>query len=302
VSYVAGKRHLYKLTQQKLEIIRDFTVLGDTSMYIRDVDFADTSNGFVLVGSIYIGGSSLLYRTQNGGLDWILDTSYFGSSLYRSINQIQILKDGTYVLFDGYYESAVLRSNDKGKTWHLWLNSMIAHYFQLYECENGPKYLIGLPGDGFSSYSFRIDDTLWNALGHKQFYHGCVNAGNKCIRVYRNGSRDRETDFIKKQQDTLFKVCLNQLAGNRKTSPRKQIELFPNPAFGEWTIKLESYQDGNNYTLEILDIFGREIIHFPLNNRELIIEKNSLMKAASYIVRVMDANRTIQFSQILVVF
>jgi hypothetical protein len=81
-----------------------------------------------------------------------------------------------------------------------------------------------------------------------------------------------------------------------------KIELFPNPAFGEWAIKLESYQDGNNFTVEILDIFGREIIHFPLNNRELIIEKNSLMNAGSYIVRVMDANRATQFSQILVVY
>jgi len=81
-----------------------------------------------------------------------------------------------------------------------------------------------------------------------------------------------------------------------------KIELFPNPAFGEWAIKLESYQDGNNFTVEILDIFGREIIHFPLNNRELFIEKNSLMNAGSYIVRVMDANRVTQFSQILVVY
>lgn len=301
VSYVAGKRHLYKWNEKNLELIKDFTVLGDSSFYIRDVDFIDSNTGYVVVGSIYIGNDSKLYFTQNGGVDWDLDTSYYSASLHKSINQMQVLKDGTLVLFDGYYESSVLRSTDGGKSWKLWLNSLIAHYFQLFECENGVRYLMGLPGDGFSSYSFRVEDTLWSKTDLKNYFNGCFTFGNTCIRVLRDGARDRETDFIQKQQDTLAKVCLKKVE-LRKISPKKQIELFPNPAIGEWTIKLESFQEPNNFTLEILDIFGKVVFTFPIKERELIIEKNRLMKAGSYIVRVIDANKAIQFSQILVVY
>lgn len=300
LSYVAGKRHLYKWNQNSLELIKDFTVLGDSTFYIRDVDFIDSNTGFVVVGSIYIGGESKLYFTQNAGKNWSLDTSYYAASLHKSINQMQVLKDGTLVLFDGYYESAVLRSTDGGKSWKLWLNSLIAHYFQLFECDNGVWYLIGLPGDGFSSYSFKVDDTLWNKSDIKSYYNGCVAFGNACVRVLRDGERDRETDFIRKQQDTLAKRCMMKVE-LLKISHKNQIHIFPNPATDEWTVKINSSLELQGCNLQIQDFAGRQLFQTSITQSEIQLVKSEKLNTGSYIVGVRDKQGMLLCSQILVV-
>jgi hypothetical protein len=227
IQYIAGKRTLYKNEANTITLIKDFTVTNDTTFYIRDVDFVNDRKGYVLVGSMYIGNLTQLYKTENGGLNWELDTSFYAASERKSINQMQVLDSNTFVLFDGYYTSSLIRSFDGGKTWTKWFESLIAHYFQLHKCSNGTFYLIGLPGDGFSSYSFPIPDSLWNK-NNINFMSGCHNGAPGCIHVYRDGDRDRATDFIAKQIDTLTEVCGNT-TGLFEFIREQKISIYPNP-------------------------------------------------------------------------
>ncbi len=228
LSYIAGKRILYKNQNGVITKVKDFSIPNDSTFYIRDVDFADDQKGYVLFGSMYIGVPSLLYLTTNGGLSFKLDTSYYRTSLHKSINQVQFLDKNTIVLFDGYYESSVIRSFDGGQTWKMWFKSLIAHYFQMYNCNNAKWYLIGVPGDGFSSYSFPIPDSLWNKES-MDFMSGCHNGNPECVRVWRDGDQDRKTDFIAKQIDTLTKLCSKTTSLQPVLTKSKMI-VYPNPA------------------------------------------------------------------------
>ncbi|MCU0441693.1 MAG: T9SS type A sorting domain-containing protein [Bacteroidia bacterium] len=235
-TYIAGKRVLYKQNTSSIIPIKDFTIIGDTTYYIRDVDFVNEQKGYVLVGRMYIGGQTYLYKTLDAGTTWTIDSSYFNASERKSINQMQLLNDSLFVLFDGYYTSSLIRSFDGGETWTMWFESLIAHYFQLHKCDDGRWYLIGLPGDGFSSYSFPIPDSLYSKNNLPSFWSGCHNGAPSCIRVYRDGDRDRATDFIAKQIDTLTKVCGIKTAID-ETIQQRAITVFPNPASSFCVIK-----------------------------------------------------------------
>jgi hypothetical protein len=227
LTYIAGKRNLYANKNNELSMLKNFSVMGDSTIYIRDVDFINEKNGYVLVGSMYIGGSSDLYVTEDGGKNFKLDTSYYSASQHKSINQVQYLDSNTLVLFDGYYDSGLIKSLDGGRTWQPLFYSLIAHYFQLHKCQNGVWYLIGIPGDGFSSFSFPLPDSLWRK-NKFEFMSGCHNGAPYCIRVFRNGITDRATDFIAKQIDTISKIC-----GIKTTlsepSQANEILIYPNP-------------------------------------------------------------------------
>ncbi len=227
LSFIAGKRILYKNQNGSITKLKDFSLPNDSTFYIRDVDFINEQKGYVLLGSMYISNETFLYLTTNGGLSFDLDKSYYKASLYKSINQVQFLDNNTIALFDGYYESSVIRSFDGGKTWERWLNSMVAHYFQLHRCNNTQWYLIGLPGDGFSSYSFPIPVSLWDKSG-LEYTSGCHNGAPNCIRVFREGDQDRKTNFIAKQIDTLTKICGNMTV-IQEPIKEKQISCYPNP-------------------------------------------------------------------------
>lgn len=277
VKYIAGKYVLYKQTNSTILPIRDFSVTGDTTFYIRDVDFINEQKGYVLVGRMYIGGETYLYKTLNGGTTWQLDTSYYQASKHKSINQVQLLDDHTFVLFDGYYESALIRSFDGGQTWKMWFESLIAHYFQLHRCSNTTWYLIGTPGDGFTSYSFPIPDTLWEKEDI-YFMSGCHNGAPDCIRVWRDGDRDRATDFIAKQRDTLSKVCGN-ITGIEQVDEQRVV-YYPNP-FTDY-LYLFGAQDA---AYELYNLFGKCCLQGVINTKEFVLPTSSLPKG-TYILRI----------------
>lgn len=269
LSLIAGKRTLYKNLNGVVSQLKDFSIPNDTTFYIRDVDFVTANKGYVLVGSIYIGNHTQLYKTLDGGVSWELDTSFFPESERKSINQMQILDPNTFVLFDGYYTSSLIRSFDGGQTWTKWFESLIAHYFQMHRCSSGKWYLIGVPGDGFSSYSFPIPDSLWNK-DSTYFMSGCHNSAPGCIRVFRDGDRDRATDFIAKQIDTLTKVCgkATSLTSVFTSTP---IMGYPNPVTDIFTI-----ENAENTFFQLYDLRGQRLLSGSIDSNKYQLSLSNL--------------------------
>lgn len=285
LSFIAGKRILYKNQNGIITQLKDFSLPNDSTFYIRDVDFINEQKGYVLFGSMYIGVPSFLYITNNGGLSFELDTSYYKASLHKSINQVQFLDDNTIVLFDGYYESSLIRSFNGGQTWEMWLNSLIAHYFQLHRCNNSKWYLIGVPGDGFSSYSFPIPDSLWTKNG-LEFMSGCHNGAPGCIRVFRDGDRDRATDFIAKQIDTLTKICGNMTAVQEAVK-ENQILYYPNPTKDVLTIS-----GSMNESFSLTNLTGEKILSGFIDELEYNIHLQELPNGI-YLLRIGNKQQKI---------
>ena len=230
---IASKYTLYALEGNQLKLLKDFKS-ADTNYYIRDVDFLDRNNIWVLIGRNTIGFPTQLFKSADGGENWAIDSSFYNVSEHRSLNQMQVLNKDTLILFDGYYQSDVLRSFDQGKTWHNWISSLIAHYFQLHFCQQKNSYhMIGLPGDAFSSVSFEIPDSVWRNSSNKNWYSGCHNKQPWCHRV-NYGQNIWQVDFIKEHKMYIDSICKNVSTSLLKLGlGSNRILAYPNPAKDE---------------------------------------------------------------------
>lgn len=234
---IAGRHKLYLLTNDTPSLLYDFTVPSDTNLFIRDVDFVDDQKGYVIIGSRYIGNETWLYKTTDGGNTFVPDTSYFSEAIQKSLNQMQIVSNNHFLLFDGYYHSAVLRSVDAGNTWDRWIEDFMAHYFQVHVCANGKWYLNGLEGDGFPSYAMPIPDSLF-ALSRQNPFHNCFTEGGGDCVVLAYNLPYVQGDVLGYFTDTLQQLCGNSTTLKDTEPPYAQIKIWPNP--GNDVMMLES--------------------------------------------------------------
>lgn len=264
---IASKYKIYAQDGARLKILNDFKST-DTNYYIRDVDFIDRNTIWVLIGRNTIGFPTQLYKTADGGENWVIDSSFYNVSEHQSLNQMQVLNKDTLILFDGYYQSDVLRSFDQGKTWHKWISSVIAHYFQLHYCQQKKSYhMIGLPGDAFSSVSFEIPDSVWRKASNNGWYSGCHNKQPWCHRVLY-GQNIWQIDFIKEHQLFIDSICDNK--SNSLLEPyfgsNRYKSIYPNPAKDE--VMIESLK---GETVEIYSLDGRLKAQLVIENSGRIL-------------------------------
>jgi hypothetical protein len=251
LSLHASKYRLYETKSNTTQLLKDFKS-KDTNYYIRDVDFFDENHFLVLIGRKTIGFPTELFVTKDGGQTWALDTSFFSVSEHKSLNQVQVLGGDTLLLFDGYYQSDVLRSFDKGKTWQKWISSIIAHYFQVHYCQKTSRYhMIGLPGDAITSVSFEIPDSIWKTI-NLNWYSGCHNAKPWCHRVLY-GANIWQTDFINAHKMYIDSICeqISTSVPERELGSNRKILAYPNPTKDNVTIP-----SWKNETIECYSIDG----------------------------------------------
>jgi hypothetical protein len=240
------------LEGNQLKLLKDFKT-ADTSFYIRDVDFIDRNTIWVLIGRKTIGFPTQLFKSIDAGNNWVEDSSFYHVSEHRSLNQMQVLNKDTLILFDGYYQSDVLRSFDQGKTWHNWISSLIAHYFQLHYCQQRNSYhMIGLPGDAFNSVSFEIPDSVWRKASNNGWYSGCHNKQPWCHRVLY-GQNIWQIDFIKEHQLYIDSICENKSTSLLEPyfGSNQNKSIYPNPAKDQ--VMIESLK---GETVEIYSLDG----------------------------------------------
>jgi hypothetical protein len=284
IKLIASKFKLYAQDGAQLKLLKDFKST-DTNYYIRDVDFIDRNNIWVLVGRNTIGYPTQLFKSVDGGENWSIDSSFYNVSEHRSLNQMQVLNKDTLILFDGYYQSDVLRSFDQGKTWHNWISSLIAHYFQLHYCQQKNSYhMIGLPGDAFSSVSFEIPDSVWRNASNKNWYSGCHNKQPWCHRV-SYGQNIWQVNFIQEHQLYIDSICENKSTSILEPhfGSNREILIYPNPAQKEVMIE---YLKGETLEIYSLDgiFMGRQVVE---NSGKVLID---FLPSGIYLIRFNQYN------------
>ncbi len=255
-----GRTKVYHNVQDQLTLIRDFAISDQPNYYIRDFDFMDLDSWFVLVGSRYIGAPTQLYRTDDSGNTWQLITpvmpvtSTLTDDTADSINQIQIINHRIY-LFDNYYQSRVVYSDDDGLNWTLWFGSMWSHWYQIYTC-NDSLYIHGLPGDGFRAYMTQIPDSYMNASNIQTVVPigGCHNGNTSgCYYAPANISTPDIYSHFKNLFETS--ICPNLGVGN---IVKEKIELVPNPTEG-W-VEVKGIDLSKPMQVEVFDALGQKVL------------------------------------------
>ncbi|MFT3796687.1 T9SS type A sorting domain-containing protein [Flavobacterium sp.] len=252
---VAGRHKLYLESQNNLSLLYDFTQPDEPDYYIRDFDFIDNQHWYVLVGSRYIGHPTQLYETVNAGADWqpILPESFTVPETLNgkaeSINQIQVL-DGRIYLFNGYYISNLLYSDDFGQTWVYWFQSVIAHYYQMYRCGDA-LYLHGLAGDAFQPYLFEIPQSLLPQQNVTNFYSGCHNLSPHC---YYPPSNSTVPEIVAYFDTVIDGVCSLGISDGAK--PIAGLVANPVQDFFEMVSEVPILK------MEVYNLFGQSVAHF----------------------------------------
>lgn len=258
---VAGRYKLYLKTDTGLVLIHDFST-NNANNYIRDFDVIRPDLWYALIGSRYIGDLTTLYKSNDQGITWAVDTNYFtaiDSSIlqtnigfdpfnpqyYNSINQVQKIGTDTILLFLGYYSSGIVYSINGGDNWKHWFSNTPAYYFGIFDC-NSYYYLYQMPGDGFAGrmfsfekqYLFRNDslvnfDHLPSGSGHHTPFH-ITNDPNT---LYFGSISNCETYyFLENHVDSL---C-NFLSSTYPLYENFDLKVYPNPNEGIFTIEFNN--------------------------------------------------------------
>ncbi len=214
---VAGRHTLYRKNGSTLSAIRNFSVnFPDTSYFIRDFDFWDEKNWYLLYGSKWYSGAEL-YKTTDAGATWFLDTSYYSVSTERSLNQVQIVDRKRAFLFDNYYMSNVYRTFDGGVSWEKWVTSFAQNHMGIFVCNDSTYYLWGTYGDGFSNYMFPIPRWL-----PAQFTWTRCNIDSGCVTL---------PELFGSQVEDTFRVIFETIK-----CPQPQTYTYIFTGNGNWDV------------------------------------------------------------------
>lgn len=313
---IAGRYKLYSKTAgDNLSLIHDFST-ADTSYFIRDFDIIRPNLWYALIGTHNLGGETTLYKSNDKGLTWLEDNSYFTAEnaanvsssginatdpqYINSINQVQKIGTDTILLFLGYNTSGVVYSTDGGSSWKHWFGNITAHYFGLFECDSH-YYLYEMPGFGTAArmfpfekqYLFRQDslvnfDHTTSGSGHHPPLH-VTDDPNTLYYGEGLNSKCETYDFLKSHFDSLCHLASPTIQVLYDDS---NLEVKPNPNKGLFTIEL------NNLTsplveIEIYNNLGQVVFRdsFQNLNHRLVYTLNTKLSQGLHYLVVTNKNR-----------
>jgi len=265
-SVIAGRNHIYLYTSTGINLLYNFSQ-PDTNYYIRDFDIVNSNLWFTLIGSRYIGSPTILYRSGDQGVHWLVDTSFYSAtrtidstSYYNSINQVNEIGSDTILLFMGYYYSGIAYSTDGGNTWKNWFQNLITHYHGIFKC-NSEYYLFGLEGDAFrpSMFAFQKEnlfrnDSLvnFNHFSPTSVHPPCYNGLHPdCVHAYSNLSRCGQYLFFKNYTDSICSLTTNTV----EIDNNENFSIYPNPADQTITVAFPEIEN-ETWDVEIYDLKG----------------------------------------------
>ena len=298
---VVGKDKIYYKTAAGLSLCKDFSIydsyynsLGigqnnfESNYYIRDFDTVNSQEWLVIIGSRYISGITLLFKTTNQGKIWKRDTSYHSAvdslmfsdnSNYRSINKLKCLGSDTLLLLMGYYTSGIVYSVDGGQNWTPWFSLWWSHWYEIFECSDN-YYLLSLSGDGFDSYLYRVPK---DSIFHPNVFS---NGGfSPCITGFGNISQCLQPDLPPNFDDSLnlysfYKEYVSSLCSSTTSidhglsKAQLSFNIYPNPISNKCSISWGNLEKPK--AIRVLDLSGRKMelsISYNDKNASLILDR-----------------------------
>lgn len=284
-----GRHKVYHNVNEELTLIRDFTLADEPLYYVRDFDFIDADSWYVLVGSRYIGAPTQLYRTDDSGVSWELVVPFLPGlsggidDTANSINQVQVLDNRIY-LFDNYYQSRVVYSDDGGQSWVLWFESFWSHWYQIYACGND-LYIHGMPGDGFRAYMTQIPASYFGGQNIQTVVPigGCHNGNTEgCYYAPANITVPEIYNHFKSVFETV--ICPNL---GIEEAYFNSIQLVPNPA--QNNLSIQGLDPSSAFQITLYNSLGQQMI--SISNRTEIDLAN--LSAGVYQLRIEQHQRTL---------
>lgn len=289
LTITVGRNNVYLNQNNSLTLLKDFTSTNDQipEDYIRDFDFIDSENWYVLVGSRYIGNQTELYKTSDAGMNWeLISPESFTvppnvDGKAKSINQVQFL-NGRIYLFGTYYQSRVFFSDDLGQTWTYWFGCFWSHYYQIYTC-GSDLFIHGLEGDGFRPYMVQIPSSYF---GQQNIFTtnvgGCNNGGIPgCYYALPNLSVPEVFDYFKNLFETT--IC-NDL--DVTDAILHDMKGFPNPITDHFT--LEGMDTFLPFGISVYNSLGQ----LCLEKKNKVILDCSSLASGIYYVKVTQYQAT----------
>jgi hypothetical protein len=266
-SIIAGRNHIYTKTQSGINLIYNFSQT-DTNYYIRDFDIIHPDLWYTLIGSRYISSPTTLYKSNDHGINWLIDTSFYSvtrpidsTSFYNSINQVNEIGNDTILLFVGYYFSGIVFSIDGGITWNNWFQNLIAHYHGIFECDS-LYYIFGLTGDAISPWMFSFPKTILfrsDSLVNFNHFSGtgnhppCYNGLHPdCIYGNSNWSRCDQYNYFKNYTDSICSLSTGTLE-----IEKLDFSVYPNPADQTISVTLPAIEN-EKWSMEIYNSKGEK--------------------------------------------
>ena len=307
---IAGRYTIYLETAAGTSPVHDFS-LPDPDQYIRDFDIVAPNRWFTLVGSRYIGGPTTLWRSDDRGNSWQVDSSFCAAArntdpspnYWNSVNQLQHFGTDTLALFLGYYQSGVAYSIDRGASWTNWMQNLITHYHAIFQCDT-TYYLFGLEGDAFRSWAFAFpryklfrSDSLVNfqVFGGTGDHPFCSNGDSSCFFVPGSLNRCGQYHYMRDYIDSLCQLTTGIDAVN--FSNADGLFVFPNPGNGLFGIRFPGdWVGAANVTIN--DLSGRTVrsVRLPVSDNTTL-DLGSL-PAGTYLLRLAN-NRNFRFGKLL---
>ena len=263
----------------------------DTTLFIGSIYFLNSSKGFF--GTSYPNGQ--IYRTTNGGGDWIqcgIDSSAFA---HFSIRKIKFYNQYTGFCLGGYIDIAgvIWRTTNSGLNWTAQavgaepINDIefIDSFYYLAvggDYEYGPS-LVETTNSGIDwdyqtlnefgiaySISFRTDSEAWIPLGFAQNFLKTINTGNNWSLLQTPDSSelydlvfvDYRNGWTVGSEGRIYKYNPNSsiIIGSQNIFPNLFFlyQNYPNPFNPTTSINFSIPQDGL-VKLVVYDVLGKEI-------------------------------------------
>lgn len=306
-----------------------------TNLNLISLSFINKDTGWVAggIGDLYapLGNKGILLKTIDGGINWIVDSTYD-----KTISSVSFVNNDTgYICTNNFPLSILKKTINNGNSFvTVRYDSLLAHYYtDVQFIDNRIGYFVSsAPGDDKNGV-FKTTDygvtwskvlTQWSiksleVIDSCSFYcswsdmpgDGSIGK-NTCISDSFNGPGHRIFDFSFINLDSGFAVgnlgCYNNCNGviykrgllaNINKKKKQKIEIYPNPFNYVINIDLNSNIEIYKFNINIYNSLGNIISGITkLQNNKIIIDLKNEPNGLYYLI-IKDNNKIIRTEKLI---
>jgi photosystem II stability/assembly factor-like uncharacterized protein len=278
----AGYRHLWKFDSNIEEWEQISSV---TSNNLDCIEASPASEG-----TIYISSYSSIFRTDNGGVDWINISSGIPDLFITSIESDPLNASKVWVTLSGYEDGyKVYVSEDGGETWEnisANLPNIPAVCIAFQEGENEGIYV------GTDAGVYYKDNTLPEWI---TYMDGLPNVIVNQLKVDLPNDRIVACTFGRGVWESdLYEFTPSGTASNN-ISTTNLFSIYPIPADGTLNIKINGDLNSENLNIELIDLTGKTIKKkfFSATTKNILSFNLNDVENGAYFLKINFDNKSV---------